>query len=599
MSASAGRLDLAVIGNCQVNALIDPHGQLVWGAFPRPDSDPAFCALLHTDFADAARGVFAIDCSERVQAEQHYRRNSAVLETVLTDAAGDSLRITDFCPRFRQNGRIFRPPSVVRIIEPLLGTPQVRLRFRPAARYGAEDVTLHAGSHHVSFQLPDMAGRVTTNASLTALLESRPFRLDAPLAFVFGVDEGLDQPPQVHAGLWLAQTDEYWQEWVRSLAVPADWQEAVIRAAITLKLCTFEDTGAVLAALTTSIPESADSGRNWDYRACWLRDSFFVVQALNRLGATRTMEGYLRYIINIATQASGGVLQPLYGINGEAELPERIVESLPGYRGMGPVRVGNAAVVQRQHDVYGAVVMAASQCFFDARLMSPGDLRLFQQLEAMGTQAAALLDSPDAGPWEFRGREQCHTFSAAMCWAACDRLARIAAQLGLQDRGAHWNALAEDMRARILRRAWHPQRRLLASSLDGDGLDATVLLLPELGLIDARDERFLATLDAVERELREGDLIFRYRHSDDFGLPHNAFTVCSFWYVNALAAAGRRAEAREIFERLLLRRNRLGLLSEDIDPVSGEQWGNYPQTYSMVGVIGCARRLSRSWEEVV
>jgi GH15 family glucan-1,4-alpha-glucosidase len=186
-----------------------------------------------------------------------------------------------------------------------------------------------------------------------------------------------------------------------------------------------------------------------------------------------------------------------------------------------------------------------------------------------------------------------------MCWAACDRLARIAAHLGLTERGAHWSALAEDMRARILHRAWHPQRRVLASTLDGDMLDATVLLLPELGLIDAHDERFLATLDAVERELREGDLIFRYRHGDDFGEPHNAFTVCSFWYVNALAAAGRRVEAREIFERLLQRRNRLGLLSEDIDPRTGEQWGNYPQTYSMVGVILCARRLSRSWEEVV
>ena len=197
MSAPAGNLELAVIGNCQVNALIDAHGQLVWGAFPRPDSDPAFCALLHTEFADAPRGVFAVDCIDRVHGMQHYRRNSAVVETILTDASGDSLRITDFCPRFRQHGRIFRPPGLVRIIEPLHGTPQVRLRFRPAAMYGAHDVPLHAGTHHLRFQLPEMACRITTNGSLTALLEARPFRLDTTLAFVMGADEGLDQPPQV------------------------------------------------------------------------------------------------------------------------------------------------------------------------------------------------------------------------------------------------------------------------------------------------------------------------------------------------------------------------------------------------------------------
>jgi GH15 family glucan-1,4-alpha-glucosidase len=373
----------------------------------------------------------------------------------------------------------------------------------------------------------------------------------------------------------------------------------VIRAAITLKLCTFEDTGALLAALTTSIPEMAHSVRNWDYRFCWLRDSFFVILALNHLGATNTMQGYLRYLDNIVARNPGGDLQPLYSITGEAQIEERIIDTLDGYRGMGPVRVGNMAYEQIQHDVYGAVVLAARQLFFDQRLTNPGDAAVFARTEVLGERAMKMFAVPDAGPWEFRGIERVHTFSAVMCWAACDRLARIAAQLKISDRAAFWRTSADAMREEILARAWSETKQAFTSGFGGEDLDATSLLLPDLGFIEASDARFVSTLKAVERELVRGDLVFRYLHADDFGVPANTFTMCSFWYVNALAAVGRVDEARNIFQKLLLRRNSAGLLSEDIDPVSGEQWGNFPQTYSMVGIITCAIRLSRSWEEML
>jgi len=592
-------LDLAVIGNCQVAALIDCRGRIVWMCLPKPDADPVFCALLRRDGGGSVSGVFAVDLRDMTQATRRYMRNTAIVETTLTDAHGNSLKITDFCPRFRTRGRNFRPMALVRLIEPIKGRPIVNVRLRPRCDNGADDPQRVAGSHHIRFLSAALNYRVTTNSSLSPLLDESAFVLGTPLAFILAPDETIEETPLNLARSWLEETRTYWHEWIRGLAVPFDWQEAVIRSAITLKLCTYEDTGAVLAALTTSIPEMAGSVRNWDYRFCWLRDSFFVILALNHLGATNTMEGYLRYLDNIVARNPGGDLQPLYGIIGEAHIEERVIETLDGYRGMGPVRVGNLAFGQIQHDVYGAVILAARQLFFDQRLTNPGGAAMFARAEVLGERAMKTFGTPDAGPWEFRGIERVHTFSAVMCWAACDRLARIAAQLKIDDRSAFWRAAAESMRAQILARAWSPGKQTFVSAFDGEDLDATALLLPDLGFIEATNPRFVSTLDAIERTLVRGDLVYRYRHADDFGVPANTFTMCSFWYVNALAAVGRLDRARELFESLLRRRNSAGLLSEDIDPVSGEQWGNFPQTYSMVGVITCAIRLSRSWEEML
>ncbi|MDP9084503.1 MAG: glycoside hydrolase family 15 protein [Pseudomonadota bacterium] len=597
--SNKSNLNLAVIGNCQVAALIDEQGRIVWACLPKPDADPVFCALLRSEGGDSKSGVFAVDLRNLAQVSRTYERNTAIVATTLTDAAGNALKITDFCPRFRSRGRNFRPMAIVRLIEPIHGRPVVTVRLRPRCDNGANDPQRVPGSHHIRFLSSGLNYRVTTNSSLSPLLEESAFVLDAPLAFVLAPDETIEETPLTLAKSWLDETRNYWHEWVRGLAVPFDWQEAVIRSAITLKLCTYEDTGALLAALTTSIPEMAHSTRNWDYRFCWLRDSFFVVLALNHLGATNTMEGYLRYLDNIVARNPGGDLQPLYSINGEAHVEERIIDTLEGYRGMGPVRVGNLAYEQVQYDVYGAVVLAARQLFFDQRLSNPGDAAVFARAEELGARALKMFNVPDAGPWEFRGIERVHTFSSVMCWAACDRLARIGTQLRITDRAAFWRSSADTMREEILARAWSQGKQAFTSSFGGEDLDATSLLLPDLGFVEASDSRFISTLQAIERELVRGDLVYRYVHADDFGVPANTFTMCSFWYVSALAGVGRVEEARKIFEKLLLRRNSAGLLSEDIDPESGEQWGNFPQTYSMVGIITCAIRLTRTWEEML
>ena len=592
-------MNYGVIGNCQVAALIDEQARMVWACLPRPDGDPVFSALLQKEGGQSRTGVFAIDMIDLTRSEQSYMRNSAIIETRLYHAHGGVLRIVDFSPRFRSRGRVFRPMMFVRSVEPLAGRPTLRLRLRPTAGFGERTDPGITGSHHIRFAADGLHYRVTTDASLASLLEDRPVVLEQALHFIIGPDETLQESPAALAREFVGATLTYWQEWVRTLAVPADWQEAVIRSAITLKLCTYEDTGAVLAALTTSIPEAPHSTRNWDYRYCWLRDSYFVVQTLNRLGATRTMEAYLHYIDHIIASSTADTLQPLYGITGDPRAEEKIAKTLSGYRGMGPVRFGNLAAEQVQHDVYGSVILAATQLFFDERLVRSGDQVLLERLYKLGKRAVATFEEPDAGPWEFRGRMQRHTFSAAISWAGCDRLARIARRVGDVIAAREWTAHADRMRQQILEGAWSEERQCFTSAFGNRDLDATALLLPELGLLPATDPRFLKTLERVGEELRVGDLLFRYKHADDFGAPENAFTICAFWYVNALAAAGRVEEARDRFTRLLERRNPLGLLSEDIAPASGELWGNFPQTYSMVGVIGSALRLSRSWEEIV
>ena len=286
------------------------------------------------------------------------------------------------------------------------------------------------------------------------------------------------------------------------------------------------------------MPEAAGTERNWDYRFCWLRDAYFTIRALNRLGATRTMEEFLRYILNIVASSPDGRLQPVFGVQMETTLSESAVESLAGYRGHRPVRVGNLAYVQTQHDVYGAVVLACAQAFFDQRIDLQGDDRLFETLERVGETAARMFDQPDAGLWELRGRQRAHTFSALMCWAACDRLARIAEQLDHPDRAGKWSEHARIIRERIEKDGWNEEKQAYVSAFGGTEVDAALLLMHELSFCSADDPRFLGTIAAVERELRRGDHVFRYVEADDFGMPHNAFNVCTFWYIDALAAVG-------------------------------------------------------------
>jgi len=372
-------LDLGVVGNCSIASLIDRNGRHVWHGLGRLDGDPVFNALLGGN--DPQSGFMDVVVDGMKDSRQRYVPNTAILETTI-DGAGGTARIWDFAPRFRRFGRMFRPPMLMRRLEPVAGRPRITLRLRPTFNYGARQSQVTMGSNHIRYYGDDAVLLLTTDASLNYVLHETEFSLDRPLTLIVGADESITDNVDQLSRSFLSETEVYWQGWVRDLNIPFDWQVAVIRAAITLKLCSYEDTGAVLAALTTSVPEAAGTVRNWDYRFTWLRDAFFTVTALNRLSATRTMESYVRFIIDVVEAGSthGEVhnVAPLFPIAPGTDTLERLIDTLPGYRGYGPVRIGNAAVGQRQNDVYGSMVLTAAQMFWDERLPRQGDVELYR-----------------------------------------------------------------------------------------------------------------------------------------------------------------------------------------------------------------------------
>ncbi|MEJ1160312.1 glycoside hydrolase family 15 protein [Prosthecomicrobium sp. N25] len=595
MTQTQSNLDLAPIGNCATAALIDRQGRIVWWCYPYLDGDPLFCRLL---MGEAEDGFMDIVLDKFDRAEQRYQRNTPILETTLWATDGSGIRITDFAPRFTQFDRSYRPTLLIRRIQPIRGYPRITVRVRPRFDYGSASPRKVLGSNHVRYAGEAETLRVSTSAPVAYVAREAPFVLTGPVTFVLGTDEIFPANIDETAAQFEERTRSYWFEWCRNLSIPYEWQECVLRSAITLKLSAYEETGAVVAAMTTSVPEAPHTPRNWDYRACWLRDAFFVVRALNILGATRTMEGFLGYMRNAIALESDGWLKPVYGLVPSVSLEEEIVPALPGYRGMGPVRRGNQAAEQRQNDVFGAVIMANTQWFYDQRLPHIDKTALFQELERLGEKAVAVALEPDAGIWEYRGRARVHTHSALMCWAAADRLRRIAVTLRADDRAGYWSGHADRIRSWIEANTWNPSVNAFVESEGSETLDASVLLMADLGFLPPTDPRFVATVETIGTRLLRGKYLLRYNHPDDFGEPETNFLVCTFWYVLALHAIGRSEDARAVFTDLLGMTNHAGLFSEDLHPETGELWGNYPQTYSLVGTILCAVALSRPWSEI-
>ncbi len=597
--AAGPNLDLWPIGNCQVSGLIDKTGGLVWGCVPRVDGDPVFCSLLNGDASDA--GVWRFELEGQVSASQHYVRNTPILVTRLEADDGSAVEIHDFCPRFERTGRMYRPVAYARIVRPVAGTPRLKVVLHPMSGYGAHLAETTNGTNHIRYLVGSQALRLSTDAPVGYVLESQTYRIESDQHFFLGPDEPFVGNVRSEVRRMEAQTAKYWTHWTRGLHIPLEWQDEVIRCAIALKLCQHEETGAIVAALTTSIPEAAHSERNWDYRYCWIRDSYYTVQALNRLGALDVLEKYLAYLRNIVDGAKGGQIQPLYSVMGESELDEVTAAHLAGYRGMGPVRRGNAAYKQVQHDCYGQIVLPTAQGFLDKRLLRMADEHDFESLEQVGEMAWAMHDQPDAGLWEFRTRQEVHTYSAVMCWAACDRLANVAYSIDKPDRAKLWRERADAIRDKIETEAWVKNGEdggHYGASFESDYLDASLLQMVELRFLSPDNPRFLSTFKAMEKELRRGDHMLRYAAEDDFGAPETAFNVCTFWLIEALHLAGRDAEARKLFETMLSHTTQSGMLSEDLDFETGELWGNFPQTYSLVGVINCAGLLSKLWSDV-
>lgn len=591
MSGGAVPLErIGLIGNCQYSALVDATGAVVWCCLPRFDAPPTFGALLDPD-----GGSFRIGGPNGELGVQRYIENTNVLETAFTTPEG-RFRVVDFAPRFVQFDRTFRPTQLVRIVEPIEGAPRVRASCDPRLGWTKATPARLSGSHHVSFDGFEVELRLTTDMPLS-YLDGRPFALTGPHHFILSWGSPVEEPIEPLCHRFLRETVRHWQRWVKHCDVPTLYQSQVIRSALALKLHCFEDTGGIVAAMTTSLPESPGSGRTWDYRYCWLRDSYYALIAFQLLGQFEEREQFLNFLLNVVGSAPDLDLAPLYRVDGRTDLDEVLLPDWAGYDGNRPVRVGNEAARHRQNDVYGEMVMALTPLFLDERFRHDQTDAAFDLLTRLARKAVQVAGVADAGIWEYRSDWRPQTFSSVMSWAGADRMARVAARRA-SPLAAEFEGHAVRIRQEILRRGWNPSLESFVASYDGDDLDASLLQAVTLRLLPADDPRLASTIRAVQGGLSHGGWLRRYATNDGFGVPSVAFVICSFWLIEALAAIGRADEARALMDRACAALSPLGLLAEDLDPGTGRMWGNFPQAYSHVGLIHAAFAASPRWSDI-
>jgi GH15 family glucan-1,4-alpha-glucosidase len=582
---------LGIIGNCSYSALVR-EGSVEWMCWPRPDSSFVFGPLLDRERG----GAFVVEGVDATEVEQRYIENTNVLHTVFRSEDG-AFELFDFAPRFQLYQRFFKPSMLVRIMRPLSGEPRARVRCRPTYEYGLQEIGSWRASNHIEYTGFPAPVRLTTNVPLTYVEDERPFLLERDQHLVLTWGEPLEAGLEETAERFLERTLDYWRRWVKGTRVPRDYQQEVVRSALALKLHQYEDTGALLAATTTSLPEHPGSGRTWDYRFCWLRDAYFTLNAFERLGHSEEMELFLGYLRNLAEEKDG-VLQPAYRINGDSQADERILEHLSGFRGEGPVRIGNQAFEHVQNDVYGEMVLAVSRLFLDTRFVGEiPPLTAVALVRSLLGQIEARLEEPDAGLWEFREKSRLHSFSVLMHWAGARRAVEVAQALEEPELADLARSIEAQARELLETRCWDDEIGALTQVAGEPQLDAALLLAVHLGYFEPDDPRAASHVDAIRAGLSvDGGLLRRYAVRDDFGHMEAAFTVCTFWLVEALALIGRTDEANALFDRLLSLENGLGLFSEDVIPETLEQSGNFPQTYTHVGLINAAFRLSRRWD---
>jgi GH15 family glucan-1,4-alpha-glucosidase len=582
--------DLGLIGNCQLSALVRRDGAIVWSCMPRFDSPPIFASLLD----DTEGGKFTIGPTAPQSGVQRYLPNTNVLETRFETAEG-TFRVLDFAPRFMQYERSFRPTKLIRIVEPLSGTPRIRVLCDPVLGWTRKRPRSELGSHHVIFHGYGTQLRLTTDAPLS-YLNDEPFALTGRKHFVLAWGDPVEEPLESLCDRFLRETVRYWEQWVKHCDIPPIFQTEVIRSALALKLHCFEDTGAIVAALTTSLPEAPGSGRTWDYRYCWLRDSYYTLGAFQLLGHFEEREQFLQFLINVASSAPDLDLAPLYRIDGKTDLGEHILDAWPGFGGEKPVRVGNAASMHKQLDVFGEMVLALTPLFLDARFREQVTPPVLDLVTRLARRAVSVAGQPDAGIWEFREEWRPQTFSSLMCWAAADRMSRIA-RIHQPSLVEEFASAATKIRTDLLANAVDAARGCLVADYGGQEVDAALLQAIALRLLPADDRRMAATVDAIRADLEYKGWLKRYRTDDGFGVPVVAFTLCTFWLIEALARLGREDEARVVLARVHDIKSPLGLLSEDVDPSSGVMWGNFPQAYSHVGLIHAAFAASPRWPD--
>ena len=585
-------LEYGIIGNCRTAALISRNGSINWCCMPDFDSTSVFAKILD----EGTGGTFAIQPIGTYKISQQYAHNTNLLETIFSNSKHKFVMI-DFFERYRENGNIARDNRIYRIVRVLKGNPKVIVNFDPKMNYAQGKTIKSIKENCIEAHDTDFNGRIclNTNVSLGKIMNKDPIELKGNSYFIVSHNS----PIEINEGYIensLKKTIEYWNEFVRKASWPQFYKKQVIRSALALKLLTYDKTGAIIAAATTSLPEIIGKERNWDYRYCWLRDGSFTINALTRICHFDEAQSFMNFLEKVLLQCDEAdiykfVMQIMYGINGETEITERILERLSGYKDSRPVRVGNAAYKQKQIDVAGEVIDTICEYYVEYSYEDKLPGKIWGIIEQLISFVFENWKEKDNGIWEFRGIREHFTHSKLMCWVALDRAIKIAEHFKVEyDKS--WERLKEEIREEILAKSWNEGKKAFTIYYGSDELDASVLLMPYYGFIEPKDKRMLLTLEAIEKELVEGCLVLRYRMRDDFGKPKNSFSICTFWYIDALYLAGQKKKAKKFFQQMLRYSNRLGLFSEDIDLETKELTGNFPQAYTHIALIYCAILLS-------
>jgi len=581
--------DYAVIGDTQSAALVGNDGSIDWLCLPRFDSGACFAALLGTP----EHGRWLIRPATPVrQTQRRYRGDSLVLETEFHTDEG-IVRVVDAMPVRT------RWPDLVRAVEGVKGRVRMRMELVIRFDFGSIVPWVRKVGHNTLLAVggPDaleLRSPVPTRGEgMTTVAEFEVAPGDR-VPFLLTWHASHEEPPTPADPLQqLDETQRYWQRWSDQCKYEGPWHEAVVRSLLTLKALTYAPTGGIVAAVTTSLPECIGGVRNWDYRYCWVRDATLCLYALLQGGYQEEAKAWTDWLLR-SVAGSPDDLRTLYGVRGERRLPELELSWLPGYENSRPVREGNRAVDQLQLDVYGELMDA----MYTARRVGLTDNEnAWRVLRMQMKWLEHNWSQPDEGIWEVRGPRRQFTHSKVMCWVALDRAVKLVEQFGLHGPVDRWRAARDRIHAEVCEKGWNPRRQSFTQFYGSDGLDASLLLIPQVGFLPASDPRVLKTVEAIHRELMFDGFVLRYRTDDPTvdGLPpgEGAFLPCSFWMADALAMCGRQDEARELFERLLSLRNDVGLLSEEYDPRARRLVGNFPQAFSHIALVDTASNLAR------
>ncbi|HVW15609.1 MAG TPA: glycoside hydrolase family 15 protein [Mucilaginibacter sp.] len=583
-----------IIGNCAYLAHINKNTNVDWLCWPKFDSTFIFGGLLDKNKG----GEFSILPEGEFTSRQYYQENTNILVTEITLTTGGKYRVTDFAPRFYNFQRYYKPLMLIRKIEALENSPRIRVKCEPVSEYGATRLDVHRGSNHIQYIGGAERIRLTTNIPVSYVFDEQFFVLNECKYLVMTYGEPLEAPLISTADHFLFETTRYWQTWIKHSSIATFYQPYVIRSALALKIHQFEDTGAIIAASTTSLPEHPGSGRNWDYRFCWLRDTYYVLTSLNHIGHFEEMEKYFGYITDISVSEDFRY-QPLYSITGKSQLTEHILDHLDGYHGNKPVRIGNQAYEHIQNDIYGQVMISLLPLYTDHRFIFSERKDSARWIGFVLNKIEKTIDEKDAGIWEFRNTANIHCYSNLFQWAgacAAEKMART-----IENRSLIRRAISLKKRAaKHIESCYDPERRVYTNSAGSPNLDASTLQLIMMNYLNPASKKAKDHLAALEKELKtDNGLFYRYLYRDDFGKPKSTFLICAFWYVEALATVGRVDDAVKEFENLLQYANHLLLFSEDVDETDGSQWGNFPQAYSHVGLMNAAYRIAMKMDRPI